>query len=101
MTTGKQRFVLCIRSDGADDLEARKLYQVLPDRAALLEDHVRVVDESGEDYLYPADYFVPVTLPAAIARELAAPARTLRRSAAVRQRSGRLRVAAVGRTVRR
>ena len=102
MTTDKQRFVLCIRNHGADDLEARKLYQVLPDRAALLEDHVRVVDESGEDYLYPADYFVPVTLPAAIARELAAPSRrTLRPSDSARQRSSRLRVVAVGGAARR
>jgi len=102
MTTEKQRFVLCIRNNGADDLEARKLYQILPDRAAFLEDYVRVVDESGEDYLYPADYFVPVTLPAAIARELAAPSRrTLRPAAGARQRSSRMRVAAVRRTVRR
>jgi hypothetical protein len=69
----KQRstFVLCIRNDGSDDLEPRKVYQVLPDRAAGREGYLRVVDESGEDYLYPAEYFVPVRLPVAVAQELA------------------------------
>ena len=68
----KQRstFVLCIRNEGSDDLELRKVYQVLPDRAATREGCLRVVDESGEDYLYPAEYFVPVRLPVAIAQEL-------------------------------
>jgi hypothetical protein len=71
----KQRstFVLCIRNDGSDDLETRKIYQVVPDRAAVREGYVRVVDESGEDYLYPAEYFVPVRLPVAIAQELVLP----------------------------
>lgn len=52
------------------DLEPRKVYQVLPDRRAARDGLRRVVDESGEDYLYPAEYFVPVKLPAAVAREL-------------------------------
>lgn len=71
----KQRsaFVLCIRNDGADDLELRKIYQVVPDPPAVREGYVRVVDESGEDYLYPAEYFVPVRLPVAIAQELVLP----------------------------
>ena len=63
------RFVLCIRSEGSDDLEPRKVYRVLPDRAAARDGYVRVIDESGEDYLYPAKYFVPVRLPVGIARE--------------------------------
>lgn len=66
------KFVLCIRTDGSFDLEPRKVYEVLPDRAALREGYVRIFDESGEDYLYPAEYFVPVRLPVAAARELAA-----------------------------
>jgi hypothetical protein len=66
----QSRFMLCIRSEGSDDLEPRKVYQVLPDRAAVREGYVRVIDESGEDYLYPAEYFAPVRLPVAIAREL-------------------------------
>lgn len=71
----RSRFVLCLRSDGAEDLEPRKIYQVLPDAPAEREGLARVIDESGEDYLYPADYFVPVSLPAAVSRKLAAPLR--------------------------
>jgi hypothetical protein len=65
----RSKFVLCIRNDGADDLEPRKVYQVLSDRLAARDGYARVIDESGEDYLYPADYFVPVRLPAAISRK--------------------------------
>ena len=56
-------FVLCVRNDGCDDLEVRKVYQVLPDQAADQEGYLRVIDESGEDYLYPAGYFVTIELP--------------------------------------
>jgi len=69
----RSRFVLCLRNDGADDLEARKVYQILPDAAAAREGYVRVIDESGEDYLYPREYFVPVKLPVAVSRALASP----------------------------
>lgn len=64
------RFVLCIRNEGEADLEPRKVYQVLGDRSAGREGLVRVIDESGEDYLYPATYFVPLKLPVAISRHL-------------------------------
>lgn len=64
-------FVLCVRNDGADDLEPRKVYQVVPDRSAAREGHVRVIDESGEYYLYPAEYFAPVKLSVGVALELA------------------------------
>ena len=64
------RFVLCIRNEGEADLEPRKVYQVLSDRSAAREGLARVIDESGEDYLYPANYFVPVKLPVAISRHL-------------------------------
>jgi hypothetical protein len=64
-------FVLCVRNDGAEDLEARKVYQVVRDRSAAREGHVRVIDESGEDYLYPAEYFAPVKLSLGVALELA------------------------------
>jgi hypothetical protein len=63
-------FALCVENGGSEDLEARKLYQVLPDREAAREGYIRVVDESGEDYIYPSDLFVPVRLPAAVARRL-------------------------------
>jgi len=61
-------FALCVEDGGMEDLEARKVYQVLPDRGARQEGYVRVIDESGEDYMYPADLFVPVKLPAAVIR---------------------------------
>ena len=50
--------------------EARKVYQVVPDREANREGYIRVIDESGEDYIYPSDLFVAVKLPAAVARRL-------------------------------
>ena len=79
MMNGDKRssqFVLCLRNDGADDLEPRKVYQILPDASAAREGLARVIDESGEDYLYPADYFVRVTLPVAVSRRLASPPTT-------------------------
>jgi hypothetical protein len=60
--TQERRFVLCIRNEECEDLELRKIYQVLPDKKALQDGYVRVVDETGEDYLYPESYFVPVSL---------------------------------------
>lgn len=57
------KFVVCIKKDDCEDLELRKIYEVLPDEKAAEDDYIRVVDESGEDYLYPAIYFYPVELP--------------------------------------
>jgi hypothetical protein len=56
-------FVLCIENRGAEDLDVRRVYRVLPDRAATATGYVRIIDESGEDYLYPASFFVPVEVP--------------------------------------
>jgi hypothetical protein len=67
-------FVLCIRNDGADDLEPRKVYQLIEDARAEAEGYVRIVDESGEDYLYPQEFFVAIELPKDAARILAVPA---------------------------
>lgn len=66
------RFVLCI-DNGAypASLEVRKVYRSLPDPVAASRGFVRVIDESGEDYLYPSDCFVPVELPHAAARMFA------------------------------
>ncbi len=64
------RFVICIRNEDCEDLQPRKLYQVLPDQAAAKDDYVRVIDDSGEDYLYPANYFLPIELPQAAAKAL-------------------------------
>ena len=47
-------------------LEVRKIYQILPDAEAATQGYVRIVDESGEDYLYPAAYFIAIDLPRAV-----------------------------------
>ncbi len=60
-TTEKQvGFAICLSSEGYEDLEVWKVYRVLPDSAASEVGCLRVVDESGEDYLYPAERFVSV-----------------------------------------
>ena len=56
-------FVVCIKNDDCEDLELRKIYEVLPDEKAAEDDYIRIIDESGEDYLYPAIYFYPLELP--------------------------------------
>ncbi len=61
--TETYRFALCIENKDCDDLEKRKIYQVVPDAEAEKEDFIRVIDESGEDYLYPRSYFIAVQLP--------------------------------------
>jgi hypothetical protein len=67
-------FALCVEDGGNVDLEARKVYQLIQDREASREGYVRVIDESGEDYMYPSDLFVPVKLPAAVIRRFKRPA---------------------------
>jgi hypothetical protein len=56
-------FALCIENKDCEDLEKRKIYQVLSDEEAEKEGYLRVIDESGEDYLYPQSYFIAVQLP--------------------------------------
>jgi hypothetical protein len=63
MSTRETGFAVCIENRGADDLEIRKVYRVLSDKEAAATGYIRVIDESGEDYLYPHDYFVFVELP--------------------------------------
>jgi hypothetical protein len=56
---GEARFVLCVRNEGYPaGLELRKVYRVLVDEQASKRHQLRVIDESGEDYLYPEEYFV-------------------------------------------
>ncbi|HNR32903.1 MAG TPA: hypothetical protein PKI11_18570 [Candidatus Hydrogenedentes bacterium] len=57
------RFAVCVRNEACEDLELRKVYQVLSDARAERDGYLRVIDESGEDYLYPESYFVVVKLP--------------------------------------
>ena len=62
--------MVCVRNPEAGDLEIRKIYQVIPDEAASTDGLLRVVDESGEDYLYPSDLFIQIELPQAIEKAL-------------------------------
>ena len=63
------KFLLCVKNEGYPvALEVRKLYRVLLDPTAAAHRLVRVIDESGEDYLYPEDYFVRIELPLAVKR---------------------------------
>ena len=61
--TTDTRYGVCVRNEECEDLEIRKVYQILPDKEAARDGYVRIVDESGEDYLYPEAYFVLVRLP--------------------------------------
>src|SRR5262245_21337436 len=71
----RSRFVICVDADGHDDLQIRHIYQALPDQTAARSNFIRVVDDSGEDYLYPSALFLPLH-----------PSSTLR--AALRNRKG-------------
>lgn len=64
------KFVICIRNEDCEDLEPRNVYRTLHDEAAAQDGYIRVIDESGEDYLYPQDYFVPIELPQAVEKAL-------------------------------
>jgi hypothetical protein len=69
--TREQHFAVCVRNRGyRASLELRKLYPVLPDSFADEHQMIRVIDESGEDYLYPAKFFVRVELPHTVERAL-------------------------------
>ncbi len=65
------KFAVCIsNTDYPASLEVHKIYRVLPDDDAASDGDLRVIDESGEDYLYPADYFVFLELPKAVEKSL-------------------------------
>ena len=71
-TTAKQ-FVVCLKNRGYEvSLERRKIYQILPDPEAAKHNQLRVIDESGEDYLYPLSFFAPIDLPQPIRRAVLA-----------------------------
>ncbi len=57
------RYALCLENRDCEDLEKRKIYQVLPDDDAKQDGYLRIIDESGEDYLYPESYFILIQLP--------------------------------------
>ena len=60
----QKQFAVCIRNEEYEaSLELRKIYEVLEDGDAAKHQMIRVVDEEGEDYLYPSSWFVPIELP--------------------------------------
>jgi hypothetical protein len=60
----KRHFMICVNNRGYEaSLEIRKIYEVISDKTAEKHHQLRVIDESGEDYLFPEDYFSPVRLP--------------------------------------
>lgn len=65
------RFAVCVNNaDYPASLELHKIYRVLSDEDAEVEGDLRIVDESGEDYLYPAEHFVLTELPQAVEKSL-------------------------------
>ena len=65
------QFVVCLKNDGySASLEPRKIYRVVLDSDAATHQLIRVIDESGEDYLYPEEYFAPITLPKTLIESL-------------------------------
>ena len=71
MKEREHQFVVCVRNDeNPASLELRKIYEMIPDRKAVKLNLVRVIDESGEDYLYPVNLFLPIKLPQATSRAI-------------------------------
>ena len=64
------KFAVCVTTGDPDLLTPRMIYQVLSDDSAGRSDYVRVIDNEGEDYLYPSKYFVFIDLPRAIERAI-------------------------------
>lgn len=64
------KLVICINNESCEDLKRRKIYQVLPDEAAAKDDLLRVIDDSGEGYLYSANQFVEVSFAPEVERAI-------------------------------
>jgi len=64
------QFAICINTDDPDLLTPCKIYQVLPEESAARSNYIRVIDNEGEDYLYPAEYFILVDFPPEVERAL-------------------------------
>lgn len=65
----EQQFAVCVKNDNYPaSLEVRKIYEVLPDKKAAKHGLLRIIDESGEDYLYPQEFFVSIKIPEAAER---------------------------------
>lgn len=73
MKASPKKLVVCVKNKGYEvSLELRKIYQALPDADAAKHRQLRVIDESGDDYLYPANYFAPIELPAPVRKAVLA-----------------------------
>jgi hypothetical protein len=73
MASSPNKFVICLRNKGYEaSLELLKIYRLLLDREAEKHKLIRVIDESGEDYLFPASFFKPIDLPLPIRRAIRA-----------------------------
>jgi hypothetical protein len=71
MNESALKFVVCINNeDYSESLELHKIYRVLPDEDAAADGDLRVIDESGEDYLYSAERFIPIAVPDAVQKSL-------------------------------
>lgn len=69
MPRSNRYFVVCVKNDGYEvSLERRKIYIAIPDEPGARHGLVRVLDESGEDYLYPNECFASIDLPASVRR---------------------------------
>lgn len=67
----KHKFLLCVDNSGYEaSLEIRKLYEKIPDKEAEVLNQVRIIDESGEDYLYPSEFFAAVKIPAEVLEKM-------------------------------
>ncbi len=64
------RYAICLKNKNCEDLVIRKVYPVILDERAEKDNYIRVIDESGEDYLYPASYFFIIELPQKVERAL-------------------------------
>jgi hypothetical protein len=66
----KDLFAICVYSDDPESLRVKKVYQVLPDERAFKDNYLRVIDETGEDFLYPSDHFILLEVPNKAHRDL-------------------------------
>jgi hypothetical protein len=73
MSKRMNEFVVCVRNEGYEvALELRKIYRAIPDTSAERHQLLKVIDESGEDYLYPQRFFLPIELPKAVEKAVLA-----------------------------
>jgi hypothetical protein len=73
MNTPKKHFAICIdNTDYAASLILKKIYKVVPDEEAAKDDFIRIIDESGEDYLYHLSHFILIELPLEVEQALVA-----------------------------